>query len=227
MPPAQARRVTTDAEVRTARSIDGKRTKYYAGEGLYLLVRPAGTKSWRINYMRDGKSYTETLGQFPNMLLDEARAARLEVRRTLFNGADPIANRRARRASAVPPGEQVAGLAEAIEQVAGLAIEQVAGLAEAIDRLETRLTEHERLLRRFLAATHEFAAYGTLRDWCALTGMRRSGTYDALSRGDLHAKKAGRRLLIDVQAGLEWLRSQPDAVVNLKRAPPPVTRTTN
>jgi hypothetical protein len=48
--------------------------------------------------------------------------------------------------------------------------------------------------------------------WLAISGMTRTATYAALSRGDLRAIKQpgnGRRTLIDVEHGLTWLRSQP------------------
>lgn len=52
--------------------------------------------------------------------------------------------------------------------------------------------------------------------WCGISGMSRTATYNALGRGDLKAIKVGNRTLIDVEAGLAWLRSQPSAQV---RAP--------
>ena len=63
------------------------------------------------------------------------------------------------------------------------------------------------------------SAFMTITDWIEFTGMGRARVYDALSRRNLRAKKVGRRTLIDVQHGLRWLRSQPDAEINLKRAP--------
>jgi hypothetical protein len=41
--------------------------------------------------------------------------------------------------------------------------------------------------------------------------MSRTATYYALGRGDLRAIKIGNRTLIDVEAGLAWLRSLPSA----------------
>jgi hypothetical protein len=51
--------------------------------------------------------------------------------------------------------------------------------------------------------------YSPISDWCALSGMSRSCTYEALGRGDLKAIKLGVRTLIDVEAGLAWLASMP------------------
>jgi hypothetical protein len=59
-----------------------------------------------------------------------------------------------------------------------------------------------------------------LAGWLVLSGMTRTGTYAALSRGDLRAIKqpGGRRTLIDVEHGLAWLRSQPPVVLGAARA---------
>lgn len=51
--------------------------------------------------------------------------------------------------------------------------------------------------------------FTTIDGWCALTGMRRTATYEAIQRGDLIARKVGRRALVDVPAGLAWLHSCP------------------
>lgn len=43
--------------------------------GLYLFVTPAGGKSWRANFLRDGKQGTKTYGKWPAMSLPDARKA--------------------------------------------------------------------------------------------------------------------------------------------------------
>jgi hypothetical protein len=58
--------------------------------------------------------------------------------------------------------------------------------------------------------------FATLSQWCAISGMSRTATYNALGRGDLKAIKVGSRTLLDVEPGLAWLRSLPAAQV---RAP--------
>ncbi|GAC1348615.1 MAG: hypothetical protein NVSMB18_37230 [Acetobacteraceae bacterium] len=50
-----------------------------------------------------------------------------------------------------------------------------------------------------------------MADWCKLSGMSRSATYEALGRGNLRAVKLGTRVLIDVPHGLSWLDSLPPA----------------
>jgi len=53
------------------------------------------------------------------------------------------------------------------------------------------------------------AEFAPLSGWMAISGMNRSACYTALGRGHLKAIKLGRRVLIDVPAGLSWLRSLP------------------
>lgn len=56
-------------------------------------------------------------------------------------------------------------------------------------------------------------AFASIEDWCRLSGMGRTNTYAALSRGELHGRKLGKRILIDVERGLAWLRALPPAVI--------------
>ena len=63
------------------------------------------------------------------------------------------------------------------------------------------------------------AAWATVAGWCRLSSMSSALTYQALSRGDLRAKKLGRRTLIDVQRGLAWIESQPDAEIRWTKYP--------
>ena len=61
--------------------------------------------------------------------------------------------------------------------------------------------------------------YVTLQGWMAISAMSRDATYKALSRGNLKAKKLGRRIVIDLAHGLEYMRSLPDADIRLASAP--------
>jgi hypothetical protein len=60
--------------------------------------------------------------------------------------------------------------------------------------------------------------FAPLPQWCALSGMSRTATYNALGRGDLKAIKIGTRTLLDVDAGLAWLRSLPAAQIRAPKA---------
>jgi integrase len=50
------------------------------GQGLYLFVSPAGGKSWRANFMVDGKQKTRTYGMWPALGLPDARKAHAAAR---------------------------------------------------------------------------------------------------------------------------------------------------
>jgi hypothetical protein len=60
--------------------------------------------------------------------------------------------------------------------------------------------------------------FAPLPQWCVISGMSRTATYNALGRGDLKAIKVGSRTLVDVEAGLAWLRSLPAAQIRAPRA---------
>ena len=50
--------------------------------------------------------------------------------------------------------------------------------------------------------------------------MGRTSIYEAISRGDLRARKMGSKLLIDVRHGLAWVESLPLANIRMKRVEP-------
>jgi integrase len=59
------------------------------GGGLYLLIRPNGTKLWRLNYLYLGKHRTLAFGAWPHVSLADARSRREEARRLIAAGLDP------------------------------------------------------------------------------------------------------------------------------------------
>lgn len=69
-----------------------KRAKDYKladGEGLYLLVRPNGSKLWRMKYRFDGKEKLLSFGAYPGTSLADARLRRAEANVALGQGRDP------------------------------------------------------------------------------------------------------------------------------------------
>ena len=59
------------------------------GEGLFLLVTPAGSKYWRLKYFFAGKEKLLALGVYPDVTLADARERRAEARKVLAAGKDP------------------------------------------------------------------------------------------------------------------------------------------
>jgi integrase len=59
------------------------------GNGLHLLVKPSGSRLWRLRYRFGGKQNMLSLGSFPEISLADARARRDDARKLLANGIDP------------------------------------------------------------------------------------------------------------------------------------------
>ncbi len=94
----------TDARVRAARKPETGILELWDSKtgGLCFRVRKSGIKSWTFRYRPDdGKTNRRvTLGRFPAMSLADARAAAERIRVQVRGGADPQANKRARREAA-------------------------------------------------------------------------------------------------------------------------------
>src|ERR1700730_4809752 len=74
---------------------------YADGDGLYLQITPTGSRSWIFRYSAAGKRKNIGLGPCRLVGLAEARKKVLDLRRVVtIDGRDPLADRRAGRASA-------------------------------------------------------------------------------------------------------------------------------
>ncbi|WP_338149272.1 tyrosine-type recombinase/integrase [Acinetobacter higginsii] len=79
----------TSTQIDAAKSKD-KDYSLFDGRGLILLVRTSGTKTWRYKYKNFlGTQIVLTLGKYPALKLQQARALRTEFERMLANGEDP------------------------------------------------------------------------------------------------------------------------------------------
>ena len=86
----------------TAKAVENaKLGRHSDGEGMYLLVTPAGQKYWRFDYRFLGKYKTLALGVFPDTSLALARSKRIEARTLLASGKDPSEAKRMARAEAM------------------------------------------------------------------------------------------------------------------------------
>ena len=58
-------------------------------EGLFVLVKVSGSKSWRFKYRIDGKEKLLVIGDYPAVSLAQARKARDAAKALLAGGDDP------------------------------------------------------------------------------------------------------------------------------------------
>jgi integrase len=106
----------------TARTIEAakKPGRYSDGNGLYLVVRPGGSKQWMFLYRRDSKLREMGLGSpLKGVTLAMARGLRDEARAVMARGGDPLeARRQAEQSEAGVPtfGTYALALVERIEE---------------------------------------------------------------------------------------------------------------
>ncbi len=84
----------TDSRIRQTKP-GSKPIKLADGGGMYLLVRPDGSRYWRLDYRYDGKRKTLALGVYPEISLAEARKRRRDAKNRLAKGQDPSVLKRA------------------------------------------------------------------------------------------------------------------------------------
>jgi integrase len=84
----------TDVKIRQAKATD-KVLKLTDGNGLYLEVKPNGSKLWRYRYKIDGKENLFAIGDYPTVTLQDARKAREEARELVKQGQHPSHVRKA------------------------------------------------------------------------------------------------------------------------------------
>jgi integrase len=70
---------------------------YEDGEGLRLVVKSSGKKSWVLRFQLAGKRREMGLGGFPDVTLKEARSKALDQRKLLQQKIDPLTEREATR----------------------------------------------------------------------------------------------------------------------------------
>lgn len=71
------------------------------GDGLTLLVNPAGSKLWRLRFTLNGKESMHSLGKYPDVGLADARRLADERRATLAKGINPAAERKAAKVAEI------------------------------------------------------------------------------------------------------------------------------
>jgi len=90
----------TDTAIRNTKP-QAKDMKQSDGGGLFLLIKPNGSKWWRLAYRFNGKQKTLSLGTYPEVSLAQARERREDARKLLANRVDPSEARKAVKAAGI------------------------------------------------------------------------------------------------------------------------------
>jgi integrase len=88
----------SDTKIRGAKTLR-KPYKLFDGDGLFLLVRPNGSRWWRQRYRWGGKEQLLSLGTYPEISLATARARGAEIRRQVANDINPSIERQSKKAA--------------------------------------------------------------------------------------------------------------------------------
>jgi len=91
----------TIAVIRKAKTT-GKPLKLADGGGMYLLLKPDGSRYWRLDYRFESKRKTLALGVYPDVSLASAREQRAVARALLAQGLDPSISRKVRKSGLMP-----------------------------------------------------------------------------------------------------------------------------
>ena len=75
----------TDTKVRSAKP-EEKEYSLVDGDGMFLLVKPNGSKYWRFRFRFGGKQHLMAFGVYPEISLADARKKREEARKLVAAG---------------------------------------------------------------------------------------------------------------------------------------------
>jgi integrase len=77
----------TEIKIKNAKPKE-KDFKMFDGGGLFLLVKPDGSKLWRCKYLFEGKEKLASFGKYPLVPLLQARILRDEIKSQILSGID-------------------------------------------------------------------------------------------------------------------------------------------
>lgn len=86
----------TDLHIRRAKPAE-KPFKITDGGGLYIEIRPSGSKLWRYRYRIAGKENAFAIGEYPEVTLSQARAERDRAKALVKQGLHPSHTRHAEK----------------------------------------------------------------------------------------------------------------------------------
>ena len=106
-----------DRKIKALKPID-KPKRYSDGLGLFIEVKPTGSKLWRMAYRFEGKQKLLSFGKYPIITLARARELCIEAKRELSEGIDPRAK------AVIARAEYVAQTEHTFEKIAAEYLEK-------------------------------------------------------------------------------------------------------
>ena len=85
----------SDVKCRQSKPTD-KPFRLHDSQGLYLEIRPNGSKLWRLKYRHEGRARLLALGKYPIVTLERVRKLVFEARGLISEGVDPVEAKRAK-----------------------------------------------------------------------------------------------------------------------------------
>jgi integrase len=110
---------------------------------LRFVMQPSGAASWIVRYRHIGKPRKLTLGSYPRIGLAQARQDAREALRTIGDGRDPAAERKASKAAAALPSPGPETVAAVVEEYIARHVRE--------HSKPTSASEIERMLRKEIA----------------------------------------------------------------------------
>jgi hypothetical protein len=89
----------TELEIKNAKPL-GKAYSLSDGDGLLLLVKESGAKSWVLRYRANGKEKRAGLGRYPAVGLAKSRELKMDFKRELALGGNPQKRKKEERKEA-------------------------------------------------------------------------------------------------------------------------------
>jgi len=173
--------------------------RYSDGDGLFLVVKPAGGRNWVLRALCGGRRRDIGIGPLKSVDLGDAREAAHQIRRQIARGLDPIAERKRERqviptfrvAAKIVHGEHKAAWKNGKHQNQWLSTLESYAFPKLGDRLVSDIGAPE--IRDVLApiwlskpetARRVRQRIGTVLDWACVKGFRASeAPLRSLSKG--------------------------------------------
>ena len=95
----------TEKEIQAAKAPKEKQRALRDSDGLFLLLKPNGSKLWRCRYRINAEERACSLGAYPEVSLADARVARDKSLALVDQGIDPAEHRERMRTIGIDPAK--------------------------------------------------------------------------------------------------------------------------